>query len=57
VTGNLQAWIPTGELFVMLFSPEVVFATVKVAKEIINPEDIYVMDNSAVNTFSRLILF
>ncbi|MFX0135491.1 MAG: DUF362 domain-containing protein [Candidatus Hodarchaeota archaeon] len=34
---------------------EVVLSTIKVIKEVIKPENIYVMDNSAVTTFTRLV--
>jgi len=36
-------------------SPDLILSTVKVISEVINPKDIYVFENSAVTTFTRLV--
>lgn len=44
----------TGPIPDIMTNRDVVLSTVKVVKEVINPENIYVMENSAVGFFTRL---
>ena len=39
----------------IITDPDIILATVEVVKEMINPQNIYVMENSAVTGFTRLV--